>query len=63
MNVHFDEKAPRDTQVLVDTQAIRENFRNIKEMCGETTAESFIHLQGGKKLCRDCYKAYRRFDI
>lgn len=38
MNVHFDEKAPRDTQVLVDTQAIRENFRNIKEMCGETTA-------------------------
>ena len=31
--------------------------------CGETTAESFIHLQGGKKLCRDCYKAYRRFDI
>ena len=38
MNVHFDEKAPRDTQVLVDTQAIRENFRNIREMCGETTA-------------------------
>ena len=31
--------------------------------CGETTAESFIHLQCGKKLCRDCYKAYRRFDI
>lgn len=33
------------------------------DKCGETTAESFIHLQGGKKLCRDCYKAYRRFDI
>ena len=31
--------------------------------CGETTAESFLHLQGGKKLCRDCYKAYSRFDV
>lgn len=38
MNIFFDESAPRDTQVHIDTQAILKNFRNIKEACGEKTA-------------------------
>ena len=38
MNIHFDETALRDTQVVIDTEAIRFNFRNIKEMCGDNTA-------------------------
>ena len=33
------------------------------EGCGETVAENYIHLQNGKKLCRDCYTPYRRFDV
>ena len=33
------------------------------EGCGEVTAESFIHLQGGKKLCPDCYRPYSRFQV
>lgn len=33
------------------------------ECCGETTAESFLRLQEGKKLCLDCYKSYSRFDV
>jgi formylmethanofuran dehydrogenase subunit E len=33
------------------------------DCCGESTAESFIRLQGGKKLCLDCYTAYSRFDV
>jgi len=31
------------------------------EKCGEITAESFIRLEGGKKLCLDCYEEYSRF--
>lgn len=33
------------------------------DCCGETVGEGWIHLQGDKKLCRDCYKAYSRFDV
>ncbi len=33
------------------------------DCCGETAAESFIHLQDGKKLCEDCYSAYNRFQV
>lgn len=31
------------------------------EKCGEVTAESMIRLEGGKKLCLDCYTPYSRF--
>ncbi len=31
------------------------------EKCGEMTAESFIRLEDGKKLCLDCYEEYSRF--
>jgi Formylmethanofuran dehydrogenase subunit E len=30
------------------------------EACGESTAESMVRLQDGKKLCLDCIKAYSR---
>ena len=28
------------------------------EVCGENTAENYLRLQEGKKLCLDCYKPY-----
>lgn len=33
------------------------------ECCGETTGANWIRLAGGKKLCLDCYREYKRFDI
>ncbi|MDO5027800.1 MAG: FmdE family protein [Bacillota bacterium] len=33
------------------------------QACGERTSENFIRLEKGKKLCLDCYSAYKRFDI
>jgi formylmethanofuran dehydrogenase subunit E len=31
------------------------------ECCGEKTAENHIRLQGGKKVCSDCFSPYSRF--
>lgn len=31
--------------------------------CGEKTAENWIRLQGGKKLCLDCVNKYDRFNV
>ena len=31
--------------------------------CGEIAAENHIHLENGKKLCKDCYKTYSRFSV
>lgn len=33
------------------------------ECCGEVTGANWIRLQGGKKLCIDCYQTYNRFDV
>ena len=33
------------------------------DVCGENTAEAFLHVREGKYICRDCYKAYSRFDV
>lgn len=33
------------------------------ECCGEKTGSNWIRLQGGKKLCVDCYESYDRFHI
>ena len=33
------------------------------ECCGETTGANWIRLQGGKKLCVDCYVQYDRFHV
>lgn len=37
-------------------------FGNIYcESCGEKTAENMIRIQGGKKVCLDCFQGYSRF--
>lgn len=33
------------------------------DSCGEKTADKWLRLEGDKKLCLDCYKAYNRFNI
>lgn len=33
------------------------------DCCGETTGANWIRLQGGKKLCVDCYSSYNRFEV
>lgn len=33
----------------------------ICEECGEVTAEPYIHIENGRKLCSDCYHPYTRF--
>lgn len=33
------------------------------ESCGEKTAENWLRLQGGKKLCLDCLSSYDRFNV
>lgn len=33
------------------------------ECCGETAADHFIRLEGGKKLCLDCWDGYSRFSV
>ncbi len=33
------------------------------ECCGETAGANWIRIQGGKKLCIDCYQAYDRFKV
>lgn len=33
------------------------------EKCGESTAENYLRLEGGKKMCLDCYSEYKRFSL
>ena len=33
------------------------------DCCGETTGANWIRLEGGRKLCLDCYESYDRFDV
>ncbi len=33
------------------------------DSCGELTAEPMLTLQGGKRLCLDCYPKYDRFNL
>lgn len=33
------------------------------ECCGEKAGENWIRLQGGKKLCLDCFQRYDRFQV
>ena len=35
----------------------------ICDCCGEKTGANWIRLQGGKKLCLDCYQSYDRFHV
>ena len=39
-------------------------FRSWKcDCCGETAGDYWMRLQGDKRLCRDCFKRYDRFDV
>ena len=39
------------------------DFSLLEPIVGRETAESFIRIQGGKKVCIDCYKPYSRFQV
>lgn len=55
----FDVKAPAFT--LPEPARI---FQSVHcESCGETTAETMLRLEEGRKLCLDCYRPYTRFDV
>lgn len=65
---YFQDSDPKDLfDVKETTIELPEKARIFESIvcdrCGETAAESFIHLQGGKKLCEDCYNAYSRFQV
>ncbi len=47
-------KLPEEARIFESSQC---------ENCGETTGEKWLRLQGGKKLCLDCYSKYDRFDV
>jgi len=39
-------------------------FKSCKcDLCGERAGEYWMHLMGGKRVCRDCFKRYDRFEI
>ena len=67
----FDRMQAADPAELYDVKPVRialperaRIFGNVTcDCCGERTAESFIRLQGGKKLCLDCYTPYSRFNV
>jgi len=65
---YYQSCAPRDmfdvkeAKILLPEPAkIFESY--VCDCCGETAGENWIRLQGGKKLCLDCYKPYSRFDV
>lgn len=65
---YYQSLAPRDMfDVKETTITLPESARLFQsvtcEGCGETTAENMIRLEGGKKLCLDCCRAYSRFDV
>jgi len=33
------------------------------DCCGERAGANWIHLEGGRKLCEDCYRKYDRFHV
>ena len=52
-----------DVKETVDKLPVKAKiFKNCYcENCGEKTSENYIRLQGGKKLCLDCFEGYSRF--
>ena len=52
--------SPND-EPLLDQAKI---FKSCKcDLCGETAGEYWMHLMGGKRVCRDCFKRYDRFGL
>ena len=33
------------------------------DSCGEIAGDHWMRLQGDKRLCRDCFKLYDRFEV
>lgn len=65
---YFQEREPKDLftvkEMVVTIPERARIFTSIPcECCGEVTSENMIRLQGGKKLCLDCYQAYNRFNV
>lgn len=64
---HYLKNQP--AQVLFDAKKIpcefpvkARIFKSVKcEICGEIASENMIRLQGGKKVCLDCFVPYSRF--
>ena len=67
----FDFMKPKAPSELFDVKetkiALPESARifdsYVCECCGETAGANWIRIQGGKKLCIDCYQAYDRFRV
>ena len=49
------------TILLPESARIFDSY--VCDCCGEVTGSNWIRLQGGKKLCVDCYQSYNRFEI
>ena len=66
--VYYQSLEPKDMFDVKETKlTLPEEARlfdsYVCECCGETTGANWIRLQGGKKLCIDCYASYNRFDV
>ena len=67
----FEYMQNREPEELFDVKEpvcqVPENARLFQsyscDCCGEMTAEHMLRLQGGKKLCLDCWKEYDRFKV
>ena len=61
----FDSKVEDLFDVKEPSYKLPENariFESIKcECCNEMTADYFIRIQNGKKVCTDCFNTYDRF--
>ena len=52
----------KETRILLPEPArLFESY--LCDGCGEQTASHWIHLQEGRRLCPDCYRAYNRFAL
>lgn len=64
---YLQEKEPRE---LFDVKEVKAQlpekarlFGSYKcDVCGETTMESMLRLENGKKVCLDCFHPYSRFE-
>ena len=66
--VYLQSREPEDLFDVMPTRlTVPERARLFQSVvcdgCGEKTADHLIRLQGGKKLCLDCFRAYDRFRV
>ena len=65
---YYQSLEPREMFDVMDTriplpEAARLFDSYVCECCGELAGANWIRLQGGKKLCIDCYTSYNRFEV